>query len=349
MRSFHHGSLSDEDEDLSSIKRKQREKKPRHKFSLLYTIPVNVLNEKGSGNKRQGFSTYDALVCKSCKPNKFFHVRDALKLHNSEEHGSGVENRLHYSYNQSNTQRRNNQKSMKTKSKRQAIECIDLDDDDSESEDDEIEVISNNDTSVNEIFDNLCISKENSGINESGYVSDEDIIECESSPQKTSSNKVFNEEDLRNIDEQPFYQPKVVLSDISSNTEGLQGKKSKNISELTLNEAKDKGSKVIEVVLDDDVNAENSHIRNLLIDFESPIQKRKQSFEGGSATKKRCLDDEKLLTEDPVDILDCVEVTINEADEPNMLISDAFSLKKTPKKKSYTSEMSFLDDDIIID
>ena len=83
--------------------------------------------------------------------------------------------------------------------------------------------------------------------------------------------------------------------------------------------------------------------------LDSDPGKRKQSFEGGSATKKRCLDDEKLLTEDPVDILDCVEVTINEADEPNMLISDAFSLKNTPKKKSYTSEMSFLDDDIIID
>ena len=135
MRSlFPHNSLSDNDEDHSTIKRKQREKKPRHKFSLLYTIPVNVLNEKGHGNKRQGFTTYDALVCKSCKPNKFFHVRDALKLHNSEEHGTGVENRSRYSFNQMSSQSRNQQKSVKSKPRKKTIECIDLDDDESDGE-----------------------------------------------------------------------------------------------------------------------------------------------------------------------------------------------------------------------
>jgi len=351
MRSlFPSNSFSDDDEDHSTIKRKPREKKPRHKFSLLYTIPVNVLNEKGTGNKRLGFTTYDALVCKSCKPNKFFHVRDALKLHTSEEHGSGVENRYRYNFNQVNTQSRNQQKSVKSKPKRKAIECIDLDDDDSESEDDEIEVISNNDTSVNEIFDNLCISKDNSAINESGYVSDEEIVECgnDDSPEKNIGNKIFRKEDLRDINEQPLYQPKVVLSDISVNSrknlvKDLKGSESKETG-------KEKPSKVIEVVLDDEVNAENSHIRNLLKDFESPLQKRKKSFAGGSASKKPCLGDEILLTEEHVDVLDCLEVTINESDESKITIAESFSLEESPKK-SHTSKMTFLneeDDDIII-
>ena len=37
--------------------------------------------------KRFGFSVYDSLACKQCKPNKFFHKRFGLTLHNKCAHG----------------------------------------------------------------------------------------------------------------------------------------------------------------------------------------------------------------------------------------------------------------------
>ena len=76
-----------EDEDPDQVKRKkQREKKAVNKFSLLYMFPGSLLNEKGTGNKRKGFVTYDSLVCKKCSPVRFFHARSALKLHAIEAH-----------------------------------------------------------------------------------------------------------------------------------------------------------------------------------------------------------------------------------------------------------------------
>ena len=83
------------DEDFPSIqKKKSRSKKPRDKFSLMMVFPMKVLSqieeETISGGelkrgKRFGFTVYDALTCKSCKPNKFFHKRLGLSV-KSENH-----------------------------------------------------------------------------------------------------------------------------------------------------------------------------------------------------------------------------------------------------------------------
>ena len=76
------------------IKKKPRCKKSRDKFSLMYIMSIQVLSlreEVNSGSKmkrgkRLGFTIYDSLACKQCKPNKFFHKRFSLTLHNKCAH-----------------------------------------------------------------------------------------------------------------------------------------------------------------------------------------------------------------------------------------------------------------------
>eukprot|EP00092_Neocalanus_flemingeri_P023761 GFUD01025775.1.p1 GENE.GFUD01025775.1~~GFUD01025775.1.p1 ORF type:complete len:581 (-),score=132.47 GFUD01025775.1:72-1814(-) len=85
------------DEDYAPVvKKKLRCKKPRDKMSTMYSIPMKVLGlreeVKTSGGKikrgkRFGFSVYDALACKQCRPNRFFHKRMGLSAHSKEMHG----------------------------------------------------------------------------------------------------------------------------------------------------------------------------------------------------------------------------------------------------------------------
>ena len=135
------------DEDMASGKRKPREKKPRHKFSLLYTIPAAVLNEAevtslGGGRtkrgKRQGFVMYDALVCKSCRPPRLFHARSAMRLHAAEEHDLRREERAAASSLARRPPR------TRRSAAAAAVECIDLESDEElgHDDDDDIEILS---------------------------------------------------------------------------------------------------------------------------------------------------------------------------------------------------------------
>ena len=74
------------DEDLPAvIKKKPRCKKSRDKFSFLYIIPIQALSQRS--REKVGISVYDSLTCKQCKPNKFFHKRFGLTIHNKFSHG----------------------------------------------------------------------------------------------------------------------------------------------------------------------------------------------------------------------------------------------------------------------
>lgn len=317
-----------DDEDLDQVKRKrQREKKPVNKFSLLYMFPSSLLNEKGSGNKRKGFTTYDSLVCKKCSPARFFHARSALKLHILEDHDQ-VEKRSFASHSFPTVVSRNTRQKAKQK-KVKNIECIDLSDSEEEDEsDDEIEVVQENDTSVS--MEGLSISNkrnsDKSPANESGYGSD---IECV-------------EENIPNKELQH------VLQSISKKIESKNAATTSKPVEVTLEE-EEPANTAVEVVLDDDVNAENGHIRNLMKDFQSPIRKRKEKFADSVSKRARVReeDDEMLLTEDLFPEVAISEMQEDEDDAPKIMIGDSFSLQESPVKIIHM-DGDEEDDDILI-
>ena len=327
------------DEDMASGKRKPREKKPRHKFSLLYTIPAAVLNEAevtslGGGRTKRGkwqeFVMYDALVCKSCRPPRLFHARSALRLHAAEEHDLRREERAAASSLARRPPR------TRRSAAAAAVECIDLESDEElgHDDDDDIEILSKDeDESIVSLIRNPFFSVENaekSPANESGYGSDDDILEVDADP---SIPKGVNLDAV--AESKRVYQPRVMLTDISKTGQQTKSPKADSIErflEVTLdedsetNENEDRSllaskipPSIVDVIIDEEeVNAENGHIRNLLKDFDldevSPqLEKRKQSFVERSVAKKPRSDDEILLAE--------------EEENPGIVIGDTFSLK----------------------
>merc|ERR1711915_646765 len=115
-------------------------------------------------------------------------------------------------------------------------------------EDDGIEVLGLDSSFIRSTLNSLNLSKSNEKDNskdESGYGSD---IEC--------VDVVDDNENTKKNEDNPI--------DVQ------------DLLEVTLEENRDK---VVEVVLEDEVNAENNHIRNLLKEFgDSPLNKRKQTF-----------------------------------------------------------------------
>lgn len=306
-----------DEEDLDQVKRKkQREKKPVNKFSLLYMFPSSLLNEKGSGNKRKGFVTYDSLVCKKCSPARFFHARSALKLHIIEDHDQ-AESRAFASQSFPTVSRTTRQKAKQKRVKN--IECIDLSDSEDDESDDEIEVVQENgDDNTSVSLEELIISNKSvsdkSPANESGYGSD---IEC---VEETVPNKELQH----------------VLQSISKKIESKNAAATSKPVEVTLEEEEEPANTAVEVVLDDDVNAENGHIRNLMKDFQSPIRKRKEKFADSVSKRARVReeDDEMLLTEDlfPEVSISEMQEDDDDGDAPKILIGDSFSLQESPVK-----------------
>jgi len=352
-----------EDEDPDQVKRKkQREKKPVNKFSLLYMFPGSLLNEKGVGNKRKGFVTYDSLVCKKCSPVRFFHARSALKLHAIEAHDR-AESRGFASLSNPAVSRITHTRKAKLK-RVQNIECVDLsdseDDDDSE---DEIEILQESDDQQDvsiTTMEGLSISNEKSSgkssPNESGYGSDNSDIECveETLPNKElqnvlqdiskkieSRNSATSEPEEVTLEEEELDDPiseAVVL--VQNNSQKIRNSASSELDEVTLEE-EDKGapiSEAVEVVLDDEVNAENGHIRNLMKEFQSPIRKRKEKFANSISKKARVNEgDDILLAEIPATQED-------DEDAPKILIGDSFSLQESSVNMDEDEE----DDEIFV-
>ena len=231
------------DEDLNKISRKPREKKPQHKFSVIYTFPISVLNEGKGRGKRSGFNIYDSLVCKLCKPSRFFHSRDALKLHSSEDHDER-------SFSVPVTRNIVQKKSRRNRT----VECISLDsDDDSDNED--IEVMEIVGDSMDETLNRSSNSLDDTFMNRSV-----DGIEC------------------LDILEDPVEVTPMFLAE--ENPLDISG--------------------VTPLVTLEEVDAENSHIRNLLKEFDTPKRdKRKQENDNDNeASKRLCIGDEALLAED---------------------------------------------------
>ena len=302
-------------------RRKVREKKPQHKWSLLYTIPVNILNQTSTlgdfykKGKRNGFSLYDSLVCKKCKPNKFFHTRFSLKTHSFEDHSGPAGFKV----------------ASRERKRKNNIECIDLDDD-SDEEPAEISIIDDDEVEVCELIETVRITADS-----------ETEIEC---LDITDTTDIAEEKDLlgqlevSSIENNASYQPKVFLKDICKEMSRDETKKRMNdsvtIEEITLGDD------------DDDVMEERGspHIRNLLKDFEvshGKENKRKENFED-SSPKKVCLDE--LLLAEEILAQDILEVSIEESDEvidvedDSVVIYDNFPSKEIPNEDDSEEDIS---------
>ena len=303
-----------------------REKKPQQKWSLLYTIPVNILNQTATSNfgdfykkgKRNGFSMYDSLVCKKCKPNRFFHTRFALKTHSFDDHSGPSE------FNVISRERK----------RKINIECIDLDDDnDSDDEPAEISIIDlDEDDEVCELIETVKITPD-----------ERNEIECvdidTENEEIDKENALMGKFQVSSVENNAKYQPKVYLKDICKEKlrdETKKTMKSVSIEEITLED-------------DDEVIVERGspHIRNLLKEFEvSQVKenKRKENFED-SSSKKVCLDE--LLLAEEILVQDILEVSIEESDEvidvedDSILECDNFPSKETQNE-------DYLEDSVVL-
>ena len=300
-------------------RRKVREKKPQQKWSLLYTIPVNILNQTSTlgdsykKGKRNGFSVYDSLVCKKCKPNKFFHTRFSLKTHSFEDHSSPSEFKV----------------VSRERKRKINIECIDLDDDDdSDDEPAEISIIDDEEVEVCELIETVRITADS-----------ETEIECLNITDIDDENNLLGK--VSSIENNARYQPKVLLKDICKEMSRDKTKKTMNesvtIEEITLED-------------DDDVMEERGspHIRNLLKDFEvshGKENKRKENFED-SSPKKVCLDE--LLLAEEILAQDILEVSLEESDEvidvedDSIVICDNFPSKEISNEDESEGDISVI-------
>jgi len=230
------------DEDYPAIvKKKPRMKKPRHKFSMIHSIPIKVLNtasvstSTGKKGKRLGFTVYDSLTCKQCKPQLSFHKRFGLSTHSKETHRNNSVFKVpsipqrSFSIPTRNTRSVSQVKNfpsfkrgLPARSKNSAhsgeIELIDLDDEDPKSvDDDEITVLDDDEISgVNNKETNIKVFKQpvKTCPKDDKTVDDDsdDDIECiEVIEVNETRIRTFEPKDYRWMESSPLYQPKVFL------------------------------------------------------------------------------------------------------------------------------------------
>ena len=328
------------DDDFPAVvKKKMRTKKPRHKFSMMHTIPVQALNLTedsygGRRGKRIGFSVYTDLTCKQCKPHRFFHKRDGLNFHSRTQHSTEWIPRYGLpikSFNEPST--RSTRSSTRTVPSRsstneishtkhvtvQDIELVELEDGD------EIEVI-----------DERCKETDNEIIpvvidgSPSDKWLDNDFIECDEVVNVEDNRiKSFELGTYKWMESSPLYQPQILL---------------KNILNLKMKAVEDVCSDVVDaltekievvdandiIVLDDMIDLEgspvkrsSSHIGKLFEEEGSLPCKRTVNKESTSPCKRRKAEDEVELLmveedddardkKDLMDIQSMLEVTMEE-------------------------------------
>jgi len=221
------------DDDLPAIvRKKQRRKKPRNKFNTMHSIPVKTLNMRensyhGSKNgKRMGFAVYTELTCKQCKPDRFFHKREGLRLHSVIQHGregsmimrtsqslpfklSGAPTALsniRVTRANSNllTLSKRSSREMKPSSNRRGIEIIELED----KVDEDILLLADDDSES----ETLQVRTQLDDIKDVDYVDDDEDIECVEIVEVGENHiKSFKEKNYKRMEISPLYQPEVVL------------------------------------------------------------------------------------------------------------------------------------------
>jgi len=226
-------SLNHDDDLPAIVRKKQRRKKPRNKFNQMHSIPVKTLNMRensyhGSKNgKRMGFAVYTELTCKQCKPDRFFHKREGLRLHSVIQHGregsiitsqslplklSGapavVSNRTRVTRANSNLlasgKRSSRERECISSNGAGGIEIIELED-----EVDEDILLLAEDDSENET---LQVHTQPGDIQDVDYADDDDDVEClEIFEVGEYHIKSFKPRNYKNMEISPLYQPEVLL------------------------------------------------------------------------------------------------------------------------------------------
>jgi len=216
------------DDDLPAIvRKKQRRKKPRNKFNTMHSIPVKTLNMRensyhGSKNgKRMGFAVYTELTCKQCKPDRFFHKREGLRLHSVIQHGregsmimrtsqslplklSGAPTALsNIRVTRANSSKRSSRE-MKPSVNRRGIEIIELEN----KVDEDILLLAYDDSES----ETLQVRAQLDDIKDVDYVDDDEDIECVEIVEVGENHiKSFKEKNYKRMEISPLYQPEVVL------------------------------------------------------------------------------------------------------------------------------------------
>ena len=333
------------DEDLNKISRKPREKKPQHKFSVIYTFPISVLNEGKGRGKRSGFNIYDSLVCKLCKPSRFFHSRDALKLHSSEDHDER-------SFSVPVTRNIVQKKSRRNRT----VECISLDsDDDSDNEDIEVmeivgdsmdETLNRSSNSLDDTFMNrsvdgiecLDILEDPVEVTPMFLVSEDipDASEDDCGEGEISLEKVNDQN--KNTSTEAGIECVDIEDDPKEDSNQEDNEEDADLLEVTIQEEENPLdiSGVTPLVTLEEVDAENSHIRNLLKEFDTPKRdKRKQENDNDNeASKRLCIGDEALLAED----------NDTKKSENNDIVIEQEEEKKDEKPLMILSSFSFVNE-----
>jgi len=322
------------DEDFpAAIKKKQRCKKPRDKFSMMHTIPVQVLNLRedsygGKRGKRMGFTVYVDLTCKQCKPHKFFHKRVGKDLHNSlVHHGREVlPPQVKYSSAPARTTSRGksaapsrSKSSKPTAAAPNEIEIVTLELDE---EFDDILVV-DNDTDVVQEDENNAVDP----VTELNGSDDE--IECVEEIVHENQIKSYKPKSYKWMQTSSLYQPQVFLMNCLNlkmrEESSMPKNKEVGLVELleTLND--DEGNDVLVLEesfqLDGSPVKRNSHIRNLFEEDAQvqPTKRKKDDRNSCSPSKKgrTNANEELLLVEDQeiLDIQSMLEISMDETEE----------------------------------
>jgi len=330
------------DDDFPAvIKKKSRTKKPRHKFSMMHSIPVQTLNLTegsfgGRRGKRLGFSVYTELTCKQCKPDRFFHKREGLRIHSSLQHSREWLQRSCIP-NKSNTEPSSRptrastrtvkstsafeSRQSKAPSKVADVEIIELEDEDV----DEIVVVGAplNGGDDNDIIP-VVFDESNTDKGSIGDDDDDDIIECVEIVEGGDDHiKSFKPRNYKWMENSHLYQPQVWLL----NSLNHQMKVTVESFSDDANEANDVLDDANDIVILDGspVKRASSHIRNLFVDEESLSSKRTFDDASSSSCKRSRQEDEVELlmveedekdrssdNNDLMDIQSMLEVTMEE-------------------------------------
>jgi len=328
------------DEDHPAIiKKKPRCKKPRDKFSLMHTIPMQVLSQRDEEDfggkikrgKRLGFTVYNALACKQCKPHEFFHKRFGLQNHSKTRHGRDGMFKMPTLPSRSVSlparrvtktsvqvpRRKFSTSASSVNNRMSAIELVDL-----EEDDEEIQIVDDH-----EVVEETKSKSKSSEPTEKKSNHEDDVEIIDEIDVNENKIKSFKPENYRWMESSPLYQPKVFLSS-KLNLE-MRKEESKDDIELVKSLEDD----VILVDLEEEVIVgeatvgqydeeyleQSTHVRNLFNE-ETTHSKRKTNEDDHLSSKKSKHDQEELLLmedddNEVLDIQSMLEVSIDETEE----------------------------------
>jgi len=323
-------SLNHDDDLPAIVRKKQRRKKPRNKFNQMHSIPVKTLNMRensyhGSKNgKRMGFAVYTELTCKQCKPDRFFHKREGLRLHSVIQHGREVSMIMRTSQSLplklsdvpiAVTRANSNLLALnKRSSNGGGIEIIELEDE----VDEDIQLRAYDD-SENET---LQVRTQPNGIKDVDYVGDDEDIECVEIVEVGENYiKSFKPKNYKRMEISPLYQPEVLLMnslnlkmrEVSTSFDEVEMFMPPQIISENLVQHENCGDGDEIVVLDDNILSISSRVKRRSVGGDLCNSESKRGRQDDD--ELLLLEDESDDNDDLVNIQNLLEVSIEEGNE----------------------------------